>query len=162
MRKIQVAIPLGCCLAVLAVYAWAQGRKAGLYEVTSTMTWQQSPFPSGMGPGTGAHTSQVCVTQEQIDKYNGVPPQTRGECQVTNMVTKPDGYKADISCTGQMKASGTVEASYDGEGHGKTRMHMTGSMPMGPSSKPVEYTVVSDSTYKGADCGSVKPVPSAK
>jgi hypothetical protein len=162
MRKIQVAIPLGCCLAVLAVYAWAQGRKAGLYEVTSAMTWQQSPFPSGMGPGTGAHTSQVCVTQEQIDKYNGVPPQTRGECQVTNMVTKPDGYKAEISCGGPMKSSGTVEATYDGEGHGKTKMHMTGSMQMGPNSKPVEYTMISDSTYKGADCGSVKPIPSAK
>jgi hypothetical protein len=164
MRKIRVAVPLGCCLLAMALYAWAQGRKAGLYEVTSTMTWQQSPFPNGMGPGTGAHTTQVCVTQEQIDKYNGVPPQTRGECQVSNMVTKPDGYKADISCSGQMKSTGTVEATYDGEGHGKTKMHMTGSFQMGPSSKPVEYTIVSDSIYKGADCGSVKPVspPPAK
>lgn len=160
MGKIRIVLPLGCCLVSLAVYAWAQGRKAGLYEVTTTMTWQQSPFPNGMGPGSAPRTNQVCVTQEQIDKYNGVPPQTRGECQVTNMVKRADGYKADVSCAGQMKSAGTVEATYDGEGHGKTKMHMTGSVQMGPNSKTVEYTMVSDSTYKGADCGSVKPVPS--
>jgi len=158
MRKIQVAIPLGCCLAVLAVYAWAQGRRAGLYEVTTTMTWQQSPFPAGMGPGATPYTTQVCVSQEQIDKYNGVPPQTRGDCQVSNMVKKDDGYTADISCKGQMSATGTVEASYTGDGHGKTKIHMTGAMQMGPNSKPVEYTMLSDSTYKGPDCGDVKPV----
>jgi len=77
---------------------------------------------------------------------------------VTNMVKKADGYTADVSCTGQMSAKGTVEASYTGDGHGKTKMHMVGSMQMGPNSKPVEYTMVSESSYKGADCGSVKPV----
>jgi hypothetical protein len=30
---------------------------------------------------------------------------------------------------------------------------------MGANSSPVEYTVESTSTYKGADCGSVKPLP---
>ncbi len=151
-------IVLACCTLALAVIAWAQGRRAGLYEVTSEMTWQQSPFPAGMGSAHGPRTSQVCVSQEQIDKYNGVPPQMRGDCQVINMVKKADGYTADISCTGQMTAKGTVEASYTEDGHGKTKMHMAGTMSMGPNSAPVEYTMVSDSTYKGADCGSVKPV----
>ena len=72
--------------------AWAQStRKAGLWEVTSTMTWQQSPMPAGMpvNPNSpfagGAHTTQVCVTQAQIDRYGALPPQTRGDCQVTNI-----------------------------------------------------------------------------
>jgi hypothetical protein len=70
MRATRVWIPVSCCVLALAVYAWAQGRKAGLYEVTTDMTWQQSPFPAGMGPGAhGPRTSQVCVTQAQIDKY---------------------------------------------------------------------------------------------
>ena len=56
----------------LALTASAQmNRKPGLWEMTSTMTWQQSPMPPGMqmpaganNPfGGGAHTSQVCVTQ---------------------------------------------------------------------------------------------------
>jgi hypothetical protein len=34
-------------------------------------------------------------------------------------------------------------------------------MQMGPNSTPVEYTIESVSTYKGADCGSVKPMPMA-
>jgi hypothetical protein len=32
-------------------------------------------------------------------------------------------------------------------------------MQMGPNAMPVEYTMVATSVYKGADCGSVKPVP---
>lgn len=160
MRRSRVWIAISCCVVALAVVAWAQGRKAGLYDVTTNMTWQQSPFPAGMGPGMGGgpHTSQVCVTQEQIDKYNGVPPQTRGECQVTNVVKRENGYSADVACTGHMTSQGTVEASYDGEGHGKSKIHMTGSMQMGATAKNLEYTIESESTYKGADCGSVKPI----
>jgi hypothetical protein len=162
MRPTRVWIAFCCCVLALAAFAWAQSRRPGLYEVTTEMTWQQSPLPAGMngGPMHGPHTSQVCVSQEQIDKYNGVPPQTRGDCQVTNMAKRPDGYTADISCTGQMTAKGTVDAAYTEDGHGKTKIHMIGTMQMGPNSKPVEYTLTSDSTYKGADCGSVKPVDS--
>jgi hypothetical protein len=32
-------------------------------------------------------------------------------------------------------------------------------MQMGPNAVPVEYTITATSTYKGADCGSVKPLP---
>jgi hypothetical protein len=141
-----------------AVFAWAQGRKAGLYEVTTTRTFQQSPFPAGMGPGAGKpQITQVCVSQEQIDKYNGVPPQTRGDCQVTNITKRADGYSAEVACTGQMAMKGTVDATYSPDGHGHTKVHMVGAMQMGPNSKPVEMTIENDATYKGADCGSVKP-----
>jgi len=163
MRKTRVWIALSCCILALAVYAWAQGRRAGLYEVVSTTTWQQSPFPAGMGPGAGgSRTAQVCVSQEQIDKYNGVPPQTRGDCQVSNIVKKDDGYTADVACTGRMSSKGMVEASYSADGHGKTKVHLLGAMQMGPDSKPVEMTIESLSTYKGPDCGSVKPVGSGQ
>ena len=90
MRKTRVWMMLGCCLLALTVLAWAQSnRKPGLWEVTSTMTWQQSPMPPGMQapPGSpfggGPRTTQVCVTQAQIDKFGGPAPQTRGDCQVT-------------------------------------------------------------------------------
>ena len=156
-HSLRIWTAVACCTTALAVAAWAQGRKAGLYDVTSTMTWQQSPFPAGMGPAGGPHASQVCVTQEQIDKYGTVPPQARGECEVTNFAKKDNGYTADISCTGRMATKGTVTASYDGSGHGKTTIHLMGNFQMGPNSKPVEYTIVNESTYKGADCGSVQP-----
>ena len=49
MRKTQVWIAMGCCLFFMALLASAQAsRKPGLWEMTSTMTWQQSPMPAGM------------------------------------------------------------------------------------------------------------------
>ena len=158
MRSTRSWTILASCLATAVIFAWAQGPKAGLYDITTNMTWQQSPFPAGMGPGGGPHTSQVCVTQEQIDKYNGAPPQTRPGCQTSNVVKRDDGFSADISCPAPMSATGTVESTYTPDGHGKSKIHMTGQIAMGSSSKPIEYTIETESTYRGADCGNVKPI----
>jgi hypothetical protein len=167
MRGLKIRVTLSCCLGCYllgaAFNASAQARKPGLWEVTTTMTWQQSPFPAGMPAGAGAafagpHTSQVCLTQAQIDKYGAPLPQTRGDCQVTNMVKKPSGMTADMECTGRMSGKGTLEASWTDDGHATSKMHFVGSMQAGPSPKPVEWTTTSTSVFKGADCGSVQPM----
>jgi hypothetical protein len=124
------------------------------------MTWQQSPFPDGMQikPGTGGpHTAQTCITQAQIDKYNGPKPSAGGGCQITNIRKHENGVTADMTCTGSTKGSGTVEAHWTDSGHSKSKVHFTGEMQMGPQSKPVEWTLESDSVFKGPDCGGVKP-----
>lgn len=165
MRTNRVCIGLGCCLILSASVAGAQAnRKPGLYDVTSTMTFQQSPLPPGMqappgSPFSGApRSSQVCVTQAQIDKYGGPSPApSHGDCQVTGIAMSPTGMTAAIACTGQMAGNGTVAATF-GDGSGQTTVHFTGTMQMGPRSAPVEWTMKSNSTYKGPDCGSVKPV----
>jgi hypothetical protein len=166
MRKTLISIALGCCLAAVTSSASAQAnRKPGLWDVTSTMTFQQSPLPPGMqappgSPFSGApRTTQVCVTQAMIDKYGGPSPAPqRGDCQVSNMSVKPTGMTANIACTGQMAGSGTVEATFIDPNSAQTKVHFTGTMQMGPRSAPVEWTMQSNSTFKGADCGSVKPV----
>ena len=164
MRTTRVWITIGCCLFAVALFAWAQTtRKPGLWEVTSTMTWQQSPMPAGMpaGPnspfGGGPHTTQVCVTQAQIDKYGAPPPQTRGDCQMTDIQMKPTGMTATMACTGRVVGNGTVEASWIDSGHTKSKVHFTGTMTMGPQTKPIEWTMESTSAFKSADCGSVQP-----
>lgn len=157
MRLHRSLFAVSVCIVLLGVFAWAQGRKAGLYEVTSTMTWQQSPFPNGMGPGASAHTAQVCVTQEQIDKYGDVPPQTRGNCQVTDIKKGINSMHATITCTGPMAGTGTVDSTWTSTDSSNSTVHFTGSMQMGADSKTIEWTVSSRSVYKGADCGSVKP-----
>jgi hypothetical protein len=153
----------------------AQGQskqKPGLWEVTSQMTMAGMPqmpqMPQGaqMPPGMqmpqspfAPHTSQVCVTQAMVDKYGGPmsnPP--RGDCQTTNVVIKPDGMTADISCTGQMNAKGTVTATFTDSNTSSTTVHLVGTMQMGQNSRPVDMTMHSTSTYKGPDCGSVKPM----
>jgi hypothetical protein len=167
MRKFPIWITMGCCLVAVSVRASAQaGRKAGLWEMTSNMTWQKSPMPAGMSmpPGAnspfggGAKTSQVCLTQAMIDKYGAPVPQSRGGCTTANIQLKPNGMTADWICTGMMAGTGTLVGTWTDPDHSTSTVHFVGSMQMGPNSVPVEYTISATSAYKGADCGSVKPL----
>ena len=169
MSKTRVWIAMACCLVFISQFASAQAnRKPGLWEMTSTMSWQQSPMPAGMTmpPGAnspfggGAHTTQVCVTQAMIDRYGAPVPQSRNnQCQTSNVQLKPGGMSADWICTGMMAGKGTVESSWTDSDHSTSKVHFTGSMQMGPNATPVEYTILANSVYKGADCGNVKPPP---
>ncbi|MGA2216690.1 MAG: DUF3617 domain-containing protein [Terracidiphilus sp.] len=167
MPSNRTLITVGCCLLALAVSASAQtNRKPGLWETTTTMTWQQSPLPPGMqappgSPFGGApHTTQVCVTQAMIDKYGApVPGSSRGNCQITNVSLKLTGMTATMVCSGQFSGSGTVESNWTMPDHAKGKVHFTGTMTMGPNTRPIEWTSESESVYKGPDCGSVQPLP---
>jgi hypothetical protein len=167
MRKTLVWISLCSCL-VVAIAAWAQAiRKPGLWEMTSNMTWQKSPMPPGItlpagapNPfGGGPHTSQVCLTQAMIDKYGAPMPQTRNDCQITNVVMKTSSMTADMVCTGKTAGKGTVESDWSTPNQATGKVHFAGTMGAGPNSMPVEWSIVSTSSYKGPDCGSVKPLP---
>jgi hypothetical protein len=160
MRKTPALITL-MCFVVLTAIAWSQSmQRPGLWEMTSTMSWQKSPMPNGMTmPGGGAHTTQVCLTKEMIDKYGTPPPQSRNnQCQMSNVVKKANGMSADWVCSGPMAGKGTVEASFTDPDHSTSKVHFVGSMQAGPNAMPIEYTIESTSAFKGADCGSVKPI----
>jgi hypothetical protein len=180
MSKFQVvpaaALIAAACLLMAAASARAQAKpKAGLWEYSTQMSMggQQMPqmpqlppgvklpagisMPQGMG---GPIVSQVCVTQDQIDRYGGptAAPQ-RGNCQVTNVVRRSDGMTADMKCTGDMTATGTIVSKWSNGGNTtNTTMHMTGTMNAGGNSRPIDMTSQITSTYKGPDCGSVKPM----
>jgi hypothetical protein len=184
MHKTRIWITMGCCLFALAIFAWAQSsRKPGLWEITTTisMAGMQMPqmpqlppgvtLPQGMtmpsqgSPFGGPTTVQVCLTQAMIDKYGGAspaPPNKNADCKVTDISIQSSGMTAKINCTGQMTATGTVEATFVDANTTKTKMHMTGAMQHGANSMPVDMTMLSTSVYKGADCGSVKPLPLPK
>jgi len=126
--------------------------------MTTDMTWQQSPMPNGMAmPGGGPHTMEVCLTQAMIDKYGAPLPQNR-DCQASNVVIRANGMTADWVCTGRMSGKGTVESSWAIPDRAKGKVHFVGTIPMGPNSKTIEYTIESTSVFKGSDCGSVKPL----
>lgn len=168
MRKISLWMVVVCCGLAVAILSFAQGRqKPGLWETTTRMTWQQSPFPANM-PGmpnmasamNGPHTIQVCVTKDMIDKYGGPLPQSRNnECQAQNVKLSANEMTADWVCNGSMKGKGTVQSSWADEDHVTSKVHFAGTMQMGPDAKPVEWTSDSTSNFKGADCGNVKPMP---
>jgi hypothetical protein len=167
MSKTRVLIALGCCVFALAIFSWAQAlTHPGLWEMTTTMTWQKSPMPAGMtmpagmkSPFSGTTTTmQVCLTQAMIDKY-GAPVSQNRDCQTTNVVKLANSMTADLVCTGKMSGKGTVEASWTDAGHVRSKSHFAGTMGTGSNAMPVEWTTDTTSAFKGSDCGSVKPLP---
>ena len=175
MSTTRVSLTLACCLMALTAFAQAQSKqKPGLWEVTSSMSMGSAGTPAApqLPPGVqlppgmqmpggpmAPRTTQVCVTQAMIDKYGGPysNPQ-RGDCQASNISLKDSGMTATITCTGQVTATGTVETAFVDANTTQTKVHMTGTMQMGPNSRPIDMTIQSKSVYKGADCGSVKPM----
>ena len=126
---------------------------------------QAGQTPQAGGTMGGPRTTQVCVSQEMIDKFGGpYSNPSRGDCQVSNVSVKPDGMTASIACTGQMTGNGTVEMTYIDANSSQTKIHLSGTMQMGSNPRPMDITVQSKAVFKGADCGSVKPMamPAAK
>lgn len=166
MRSIyRSAMACSAVVAFLALSALAQAdRKPGLWEMTTTMTWQQSPLPPNMqappnSPFSGApRTTQVCLTQAMIDKYGAPVPQSRGDCQISNVTINANSMSATWTCAGQMSGTGNMESHWTADGHATGKLHFTGTMQMGSRSTPVEWTTNSTSVYKGPDCGNVKPL----
>jgi hypothetical protein len=164
MSNVRLTIGVTLLVATATVVVWAQTRKAGLWEITSTMTLQQSPFPPGMTPpsdspfGGGPHITQVCLTQAMIDKFGGPIPQN-GDCQVANMQHDEHGMKGDLVCSGRLVGKGTFEATWLDSEHSKSTAHFTGTVQGRTGAKTIEWTRASTSVFKSADCGDVKPLP---
>lgn len=164
MSKVRIGIALFCCLPMLVTVAQGQTKqKPGLWEVTSQMTIAGMPqmpqMPQGVQSPFAPHTTQICVTQAMVDKYGGPMTQPqRGDCQVINVMIKPNGMSADMVCTGQMNAKGTITTTFTDGNSTDMTMHMVGSMQMGSNERPMDMTIHATSVYKGPDCGSVKPM----
>jgi len=150
MSRIRILAMVGCCLLATAGVAQGQ-RKAGLWEVTSSMSMNGNSMP-----GMGSQTHDVCVTQAMIDKYGGPysNPQT-GQCQVTNVSLTTSGMTANISCSGRMNATGTVQTTFVDANTTKTTVQISATMG---NSQAMNMTMQSTATYKGPDCGSVQPL----
>lgn len=160
MRKTRAWIVLGFWLFALTVAAFAQSRKAGLWEITTTMTWQQSPFAQGAADGaanSGQHTKQVCFTQAMIDDYGVLLPQSRGTCQIANKVTSPGGMTADWVCKGNISGKGALSSTWPDMDHSTSTLHFVGTFLTGSQSQPIEWTTESTAVFKSADCGAVRP-----
>ena len=169
MRKTTIRIALACCLLAVSLAALAQAMiRPGLWEMTSTLTWQKTPLPPGVTLPPGypnpfqpvTRTTAVCMTQQAIDQF-GAPfaySQDHENCTVTKIVREPSGLTADMNCTGALSGHGTIESSWPTGVTAHGTAHFTGAVQMGPNAVPVEYTLQSTSTYKGTDCGGVPPM----
>lgn len=169
MRKTPVPIALAVCLLAGSLAALAQAMiRPGLWQMTSTLTWQKTPLPPGVALPPGfpnpfqpvTRTKPVCMTQQAIDQF-GAPfaySQGKENCTVSKIVHTSGGLTAEMICTGAINGHGTVESSWPTGVTAHGTAHFTGTVQMGSNTVPVEYTVESTSTYKSADCGSVPPL----
>jgi len=152
MNKSYLWVILMLCVAAFAAQAPGQSRKPGLWEVSSSMSMSGMP----QMPQMGSHTTQVCVTQAMIDKYGGPTSNPGpGNCQMTNVQLTATGMTAAMSCSGQMSMTGTVQTTFVDANTTKTTVHMT----MNAGGHSMDMTTDTTATYKGPDCGSVKPLP---
>lgn len=141
--------------------AAAATRKAGLWDMTTTMTWQKPPSVPGSTGGSlkgGTHTAEVCLTQEMIDKYGALLPQSRGQCTIANKVLEPGSVSADWVCTGVMNGKGALESKWSDPEHATNKVHFVGTFMVGSEPQPIEWTTESTYTFKSTSCGGVKPL----
>jgi hypothetical protein len=143
---------LGLCIVALAAQAQGQ-RKAGLWEVTSSVTMSGMPAMGNMG----SHTQQVCVTQVMIDKYGGpyTSPQN-AQCQLTNVSLTANGMTANVVCSGRTSMTGTVQSTFVDANTTKTTMQL--NMAQLPNGQSMTMTTNMTFVYQGSDCGNVKPL----
>lgn len=160
MRGVSNYLALGCLLFAGTIPSSAATRKAGLWEMTTTTTWQRSPSIPGSSNDTlkgGTHTSQVCLTQEMIDQYGALLPQSRGQCSIANKVLLPGTITADWVCTGTMSGKGALESKWADTEHATGTVHFIGTFLVGSEAQPIEWTTDSTATFKGPSCGGIKP-----
>jgi hypothetical protein len=131
--------------------------------MTTTTTWQQLPAPVSDGGDDspfegGTKTRLVCLSQAQIEKYGVIAPMTRsGTCQLVDVIKKDDSTTAGMICSGKMSGMGSLESSWEDDQHAKDQVHFVGLIQAGANTRPMEWTSASASTFKGRDCGDMKP-----
>jgi len=172
MRKGDFGIAFAWFLFSAAVIVFAQEKepshhygKAGLWEVTTTMTWQKLPVrPGGPGgpPPAGSHTTKVCLDQAMVDA-GALFPQSRGECHIQNKVVKPGQLTANYLCTGKMKGMGNLESTFPDLEHVNGSIHFVGTLDVDRKAQPIEWTTTSSAVFKTAQCSNnsaPEPAPS--
>lgn len=146
------------CLGSLVANA-ATTRKPGLWEISTTTSWQKSPTLPGINGQRlpdGTHIQQVCLTPEMIEK-GALLPQSRGKCTVENAVLSPGKMTGEYVCTGAMMGKGSIDSVWSDDEHTAGTVHFLGTMQIGHDVEPVEWTTQSKATFKSSSCGSVAP-----
>src|SRR5256885_12064105 len=130
MSQKLVPALIAASVALLPAAALAAHGKAGLWNVTSSMEMANMPQipPEAMAmmksrgmkmPGMGQPmTSQICMTQEQVN--GDIPPamHNRGEnCTGKVLSQTATSMKSEVTCHGRMEGVGHAEISWRGNEH---------------------------------------------
>jgi hypothetical protein len=111
LKKIVVSASLLVLIAPVA--ALAGHGKAGLWQVTTTLSMPSMP---NMAPQSNATTR--CMTADEVASDGPAKPESP-DCQISNVSVSPasHSYSADMVCTGQTAGRGHLQTTYDSDTH---------------------------------------------
>jgi Protein of unknown function (DUF3617) len=170
MLKLRVSIILTYCLFLGEVSTWAQTRKAGLWQVASTTRIQQA----GQAPGNFAGSANdqsaptgglpVCLTQQMIDTYGVALPPSLKDCELSNVVSALDDFRADITCKGAFTGRGSIETTWRDDDHVVGKVRFVAKSGQGTTGRTMSWIQETTGVFKSPDCGTVQPrkMPEAK
>ena len=161
MRTITLLCAAALVLAPGAALA-GPGR-AGLWNIATTMNMAISLPPAALArmkasgakiPGPRTVTSQVCMTQAQVDA--ATPPPVAGrqrDCSTHVTARSATAMTADMVCKGPMAGTGHIQVAYQGAEHYAGSYSFAGTQ----QGRPVRNSMRFRGDWVQADCGAVKP-----
>jgi len=149
-------------LVVLPALAQTSHGKAGLWEITNTMSMpnmpQMSPAQTAQMQAMGMHmpmghttTLQHCVTPAQAAAPI-VASSRNKDCAVSNVKMDGHSYSGDVTCTGEFQGQGHFSETFDSDEHYTGTSTMTGSA----NGHPMNMSNTMEGKWISADCGSAK------
>jgi len=143
MRNLSKKIALGVAGAVLLaapIAALAAHGKAGLWQITVTITGMPTPDLSkvppemlarlkaaGVGMGGNTITAQHCMTMQEFGQQKLPSLGQHGkDCTVSNASESGGHFSADLTCSGRFSGTGHVQADWDSDEHYVADVSMSG------------------------------------
>ena len=159
MPKVSLGLGLVFVLASSGAALAGHG-KAGLWNVTSTtdmnmvMPPQVAAQMKGMRMPPQSHTSQMCMSQEEVD--SGDAPHI--DQAATGCVTKVTSATASdmtaaMTCNGRLKGTGQMRISYSGTEHYTGTYDFKGTVEGNATTMNTHFK----GDWVKADCGAIKP-----
>jgi len=149
-------------LTVLAAApAFAKQGKAGLWNVTSTTEIALPPETvaamkkAGQSlPAAQPVTVQMCMSQAEVDSDRPPHPDPAATGCDTKVVKRTaNAMTASMVCKGNMKGTGTIQVTYDGNERYSGFYSFKGST----GGRATDVTTRFRGQWVKADCGNVKP-----
>jgi hypothetical protein len=151
-----VVVPLG---------ALASHGKVGLWEVTThvNMAGMMANIPpealarmkaAGMNPsGIQTHTSQQCMTAEDVARDTPPTPRKNQGCDFTNLTHDAHNFTGDLICkSSEAQGRGHVAVTYDSDEHYSGNYAFDGTV----QGHPQNITSTFEGRWISADCGGMK------
>lgn len=141
----------------------AQTHKPGLWEVTTHTIRSHRGDPEARFNGNSlaggeaeTATLPACYTRELIEGYRIVLPPSLRDCALLNVHRTPRSVAADLSCKGTFNGRGSLETTWTDEDHAAGKVHFA-SRSRGAHPVILQWAEEVTATYKGSDCGNVRP-----